>query len=86
MSRETSSRRIVRFQDACVECGACVGQCNTGALIVDESTYRIELDVDRCSACGLCVEACAFSAIVSLDTPLAAETAKEERHAACSQL
>lgn len=86
MSIENKARRIVRSPDACVECGACVGQCNTGALSVDEKTYAVALDDELCSACGLCVDACAFSAIFAIGERVAPATTKEEGHAAHSQL
>jgi ferredoxin len=86
MSNQNSYRRIVRVPDACVDCGACVGQCKTGALTVDPTTYRVLFDLERCSACGLCVEACPFSALFAVDARLAADARREERHVAYSHL
>lgn len=86
MSKQISRRRIVRDPDACVDCGACVGQCRTGALALDRDTYRVELEIERCSACGLCIEACPFAALFAVDARIAAQIEEEERHVACSHL
>lgn len=41
----------------------CVAACPTGALVQDEESGLVVLDLDRCDGCGLCVEACPFEAI-----------------------
>lgn len=47
----------------CTHCGACVGQCPTGALAVDPTTWRVALDSEKCIACQYCVPACPYRAI-----------------------
>jgi NAD-dependent dihydropyrimidine dehydrogenase PreA subunit len=49
--------------DQCIHCGACVGQCPTGALYVEEGTRRVALDSEKCIACQHCVPACPYRAI-----------------------
>jgi len=49
--------------DKCTDCGACVGQCPTGALYVEEGTRRVKLDSEKCIACQHCVPACPYAAI-----------------------
>lgn len=86
MTRRSAPRRILRDPDACVDCGACVGQCKTRALAVDRATYSVVLDSARCNACGLCIEACPFAAIFAVDARVAATIEREGRHVADSQL
>ncbi|MFH1732898.1 MAG: 4Fe-4S binding protein [Planctomycetota bacterium] len=49
--------------EKCTHCGACVGQCPTDALVVDEKTRRVEFDSEKCVACQACVPACPYAAI-----------------------
>ena len=52
------SQDIVRNEDRCTHCGACVTICPSGALVLDVKTRRVLFDQDRCIACELCVPAC----------------------------
>ena len=49
--------------DTCTHCGACVGQCPTGALFVEERDRTVALDSEKCIACQQCVPACPYQAI-----------------------
>ncbi|MFA6431336.1 MAG: NIL domain-containing protein [Candidatus Margulisiibacteriota bacterium] len=50
--------------DKCVQCGACVAICPTGALHVkDRNTMEIAFDNEKCIACELCVRPCPPRAI-----------------------
>ena len=49
--------------EKCTHCGACVGQCPTDALVVDEKTRRVEFDSEKCVACQACVPACPYAAV-----------------------
>ncbi len=53
---------IVRDDDRCVHCGACVGVCSTGALSLD-SDYKVVFDSSKCVVCGFCIKACIYKAI-----------------------
>ena len=56
-------RRDVRLSESrCTHCGACVGQCPTGALYVTEE-FEVKLDSKKCIACGHCSVACTFDAV-----------------------
>ncbi len=56
-------RRDVHIIEArCTHCGACVGQCPTGALYVTEE-FEVKLDAAKCIACGHCAVACTFEAV-----------------------
>lgn len=52
------SQDIVRDDDRCTQCGACVGVCPSGALSLSERTRAVEFDSDKCIACELCIRAC----------------------------
>ena len=57
-------RQDIRLDLAkCTHCGACVAQCPTQALYVEEGTRRVVLDSEKCVACQHCVPACPYSAI-----------------------
>jgi len=47
----------------CTHCGACVGQCPTGALFVEDGTREVHMNSEKCIACQQCVPACPYSAI-----------------------
>lgn len=49
-------------QDECVGCGACVGTCPFGAIVMENGKARI---TDACTSCGACVESCPVSAIAT---------------------
>ena len=51
-------RDIVRNEDQCTYCGACVTICPTEALYKDIVTQAVHFDSDKCIACELCVPAC----------------------------
>ena len=51
-------RDVVRNDDKCTHCGACVTICPTAALYKDVETQEVYFDSDKCIACELCVPAC----------------------------
>ena len=51
-------RDVVRSEDRCTHCGACVTICPTGALYKDVQTQQVLFTSDKCIACELCVPAC----------------------------
>jgi ferredoxin len=53
-------------EQRCVHCGACVGQCLSGAFTQDPLTARTVHDADRCVACELCIAACGYGALASI--------------------
>lgn len=52
------SQDVVRDDDRCTHCGACVTVCPVGALVLNTSTRKVDFFKDKCIACELCVKAC----------------------------
>ena len=55
---EPLSKDIVRNEDRCTHCGACVAICPTGALVIDPATQKVNFHAERCIACELCIKTC----------------------------
>jgi ferredoxin len=49
---------IIRNDERCTHCGACVAVCPSGALAVDYKNRMVKFDSAECTACELCVLAC----------------------------
>jgi ferredoxin len=55
---EPLSRDVVRDDDRCTSCGACITICPTKAFTVDPETRLVSFDNNKCIACGACITAC----------------------------
>jgi Fe-S-cluster-containing dehydrogenase component len=66
-------KNLVRHEQLCVHCGACVGQCRSRAFSVDPVTAEVVFDHTRCIACELCIPACGFGVLESIHDRLAEE-------------
>lgn len=55
---EPIGRDVVRNEDRCTECGACVTICPTEALAIDLESRHVHFDSEKCIACELCVPVC----------------------------
>lgn len=51
-----------KVTDSCVNCGACEGECPTGA-ISEKDDHRY-IDPNKCASCGSCAAVCPAEAIV----------------------
>ena len=51
-------RTVVRDDEKCTDCGACIVICPTGALAMDLDTREVSFDAEKCVACGACVPVC----------------------------
>jgi len=49
---------VVRDEEVCTHCGACVVVCPSDALAMDPKTHEVRFDPDECVACGACVPVC----------------------------
>ena len=55
---EPLSEDVVRLDERCTHCGACVTSCPVEALHVERPSQRVLFDRDVCIACGICVKIC----------------------------
>ena len=55
-------RDVHLIEERCTHCGACIGQCPTGALSMTEE-FEVKLDAEKCIACGHCAIACTYRAV-----------------------
>lgn len=60
---EPLAKDVLRNEERCTQCGACVTSCPVGAFIVDQATRRIEFDESKCIACELCIRSCPIRAM-----------------------
>ncbi len=58
------SKDVIRDEERCTHCGACIVICPTGALTVDKKTRKVLFDSDKCIACELCVKPCPPRAMI----------------------
>lgn len=55
---EALSHSVLRNEERCTHCGACITICPTRAFALDQATRKVSFDNNRCVACGLCIKAC----------------------------
>jgi L-aspartate semialdehyde sulfurtransferase ferredoxin len=58
---------IVKDEDNCLHCGACVSVCPVGAHVYQHD-WSVRLDTAVCVQCGSCVTACPVS-VLKLSSP-----------------
>jgi len=52
------SQDVIRNEERCTHCGACITICPTGAFELDPITRWVNFHDEKCLACGLCIKAC----------------------------
>ncbi len=52
------SQDVIRNEERCIHCGACITTCPTNAFVVDQGTREIQFINEKCIACGLCIKPC----------------------------
>jgi len=52
------SQDVIRNEERCTHCGACITICPTDAFELDPVTRRVNFNDDKCVACGQCIKAC----------------------------
>jgi len=55
---QSLSQDVIRNEQRCTHCGACITICLTDAFEVDPLTRGVNFDNDKCVACGQCIKAC----------------------------
>jgi ferredoxin len=55
---QSLSQDVLRNEERCTHCGACVTICPPHAFEVDPVTRRVHFNDEKCVACGLCIKAC----------------------------
>jgi ferredoxin len=55
---QSLSQNVIRNEERCTHCGACVAICPAGAFLLDPVTRRVDFYDDKCLACGICLSAC----------------------------
>ena len=55
---QSLSQDVIRNEERCTHCGACVTICPTGAFELDPITRQVDFHDEKCLACGLCIKGC----------------------------
>jgi ferredoxin len=55
---QSLSQDVLRNEERCTHCGACITICPSGAFELDLLTRRVNFYDEKCVACGLCIKAC----------------------------
>ena len=55
---QSLSQDVLRNEERCTHCGACITICPTGAFELDIATRQVDFHNDKCIACGLCIKTC----------------------------
>jgi NAD-dependent dihydropyrimidine dehydrogenase PreA subunit len=57
---------VVRDQNECIDCGACISVCPQEVFYFDDD-WHLQLHAERCVLCGKCVIACPQNALSILE-------------------
>jgi len=60
---QSLAQDVLRDEDRCTHCGACVTVCPVGAFTVEPGTRKVNFHQDKCIACELCIRACPVRAM-----------------------
>ena len=55
---QSLSQDVLRNEERCTHCGACITMCPTRAFSLEKGTRKVNFDNSRCIVCELCVRAC----------------------------
>lgn len=60
---QSLSQNVIRNEERCTHCGACIIICPAGAFAVEPSTRLVDFSDTKCIVCGLCIKACPLRAM-----------------------
>jgi len=60
---QSLSQNVIRNEERCTHCGACITICPTGAFVIEPSTRLVDFSDTKCIVCGLCIKACPLRAM-----------------------
>jgi L-aspartate semialdehyde sulfurtransferase ferredoxin len=52
------SQNVLRNEQRCTDCGACITVCPVGAFELDIVTRKTKFHDKKCIVCGLCIKGC----------------------------
>jgi ferredoxin len=52
------SQNVIRNEERCTHCGACVAICPAAAFELDPVTRLVDFRDEKCLVCGICLTAC----------------------------
>jgi ferredoxin len=55
---QSLSQDVLRSEDRCTHCGACITICPTSAFELNQTNRQVTFINEKCIACGLCIKAC----------------------------
>ncbi len=55
---QSLSQDVLRNDERCTHCGACITMCPSSAFELDPVTRQVKFYNEKCVACGLCIKAC----------------------------
>jgi len=55
---QSLSQNVIRNEQRCTHCGACITICPAAAFELEPLTRRVMFYNERCLACGICIKAC----------------------------
>jgi ferredoxin len=53
---------VVKDDERCINCGACISICPTGVISFNED-WCVVMDISKCVQCGTCVTMCPLGAL-----------------------
>jgi ferredoxin len=54
---------IIKDEEECVECGACISVCPVKVFSFDNQ-WNLLMDTDKCIQCGTCLKMCPHNALI----------------------
>ena len=55
---QSLSQDVLRNEERCTHCGACITICPVGVFELDAATRQIKFLDKKCIACGICIKTC----------------------------